>query len=214
MEIVLAAVALFPSKGLFISGKVYDGVFKSLGSGNVPIFIFLGVALILDFFLSRTQYGRKLCYIGNNMAYYNITETEKRIKAVRDILHKESLDAALVYFDELNVANGWYLTGWCGQFEKGAVLIPVEGEPILLGGPESEPFAKMGSAVTKVRCFPVFMRPAHFAPMSRSLRPMFMRCTSLCFWAGILCRKNCSGRIRQKTNWATSTISWMSWTGI
>jgi ribose/xylose/arabinose/galactoside ABC-type transport system permease subunit len=67
MEIVLAAVALFPSKGLFISGKVYDGVFKSLGSGNVPIFIFLGVALILDFFLSRTQYGRKLCYIGNNM---------------------------------------------------------------------------------------------------------------------------------------------------
>jgi Xaa-Pro aminopeptidase len=93
------------------------------------------------------------------MAYYNMAETERRIKAVREILHKKNLDAALVYFDELNVANGWYLTGWCGQFEKGAVLIPVEGEPILLGGPESEPFAKMGSAVTKVRCFPVFMVP-------------------------------------------------------
>jgi len=93
------------------------------------------------------------------MAYYNMAETEKRIKAVREILHRKELDAALVYFDELNVANGWYLTGWCGQFEKGAVLIPVEGEPILLGGPESEPFAKMGSAVTKVRCFPVFMVP-------------------------------------------------------
>ena len=40
------------------------------------------------------------------------------------ILEKKNLDAALVYFDELNVANGWYLTGWCGQFEKGSVFVP------------------------------------------------------------------------------------------
>ena len=93
------------------------------------------------------------------MAYYNLKETEKRIAAVRELLKAKGLDAALVYFDELNVANGWYLTGWCGQFEKGAVLVPLQGEPILLGGPESEPFAQMNSAVTKVRCFPVFMVP-------------------------------------------------------
>ena len=93
------------------------------------------------------------------MAYYNSAETQKRLEAIRKILVEKNLDAALVYFDELNVANGWYLTGWCGQFEKGAVLVPVNGEPILLGGPESEPFAKMDSAITKVRCFPVFMVP-------------------------------------------------------
>ncbi len=93
------------------------------------------------------------------MAYYNKAETEQRLAGVRAILAEKKLDAALVYFDELNVANGWYLTGWCGQFEKGAVLVPIHGEPILLGGPESEPFAKMDSAVTKVRCFPVFMVP-------------------------------------------------------
>ena len=93
------------------------------------------------------------------MAYYNRAETEQRLAKVRGILKEKGLDAALVYFDELNVANGWYLTGWCGQFEKGAVLVPIEGEPILLGGPESEPFAQMNSAVTKVRCFPVFMVP-------------------------------------------------------
>ena len=93
------------------------------------------------------------------MAYYNRAETEQRLGKVRGILKEKNLDAALVYFDELNVANGWYLTGWCGQFEKGAVLVPIEGEPILLGGPESEPFAQMNSAVTKVRCFPVFMVP-------------------------------------------------------
>lgn len=93
------------------------------------------------------------------MAYYNRNETEKRLTELRKILADKGLDAALVYFDELNVANGWYLTGWCGQFEKGAVLVPIHGAPILLGGPESEPFAKMDSAITKVRCFPVFMVP-------------------------------------------------------
>ena len=93
------------------------------------------------------------------MAYYNKAETQKRITALREILKQNSLDAALVYYDELNIANGWYLTGWCPQFEKGAVLIPVQGEQLLLGGPESEPFAKMASAVTQTRCFPVFMVP-------------------------------------------------------
>ena len=98
------------------------------------------------------------------MPYYNLQETEKRLNNVRQILRDKNLDAALVYFDELNVANGWYLTGWCGQFEKGAVLVPVEGDPILLGGPESEPFALAESAITKVRCFPVFMVPEEEYP--------------------------------------------------
>lgn len=93
------------------------------------------------------------------MSYYNKMETEKRIAAVKELLSKKELDAALIYFDELNVANGWYLTGWCGQFEKGSVLVPVKGDPILLGGPESEPFAHMEAAITETRCFPVFMVP-------------------------------------------------------
>lgn len=67
MQVVLAAVALFPSKGLFIAGKVYKGLFQTMGSNNVPIVIFLVVAAVLHFVLSKTQYGRKLCYIGNNM---------------------------------------------------------------------------------------------------------------------------------------------------
>ena len=46
------------------------------------------------------------------MAYYNMQETEKRIRQVREILRAKGLDAALIYFDELNIANGWYLTGW------------------------------------------------------------------------------------------------------
>jgi Xaa-Pro aminopeptidase len=44
------------------------------------------------------------------------------------------------------------------------VLVPVKGEPILLGGPESEPFAQMASAISKTRSFPVFMVPEEEYP--------------------------------------------------
>ncbi len=67
MQVLIGAVALFPSKGLFIAGRVQDGVFKTLGMNNTPIWIFLAVAVILHFIISQTSFGRKLCYIGNNM---------------------------------------------------------------------------------------------------------------------------------------------------
>jgi len=97
--------------------------------------------------------------------YYNLKETESRILKTKEILRNKNLDAALIYFDELNVANGWYLSGWCGQFEKGAILVPQNGDPWLLGGPESEPFAKQASAIKNTRSFPVFMVPDEEYPV-------------------------------------------------
>jgi Xaa-Pro aminopeptidase len=93
------------------------------------------------------------------MSYYNRQETDARIQRIRAILDEKKLDAALIYYDELNVANGWYLTGWGPQFEKGCILLPLKGEPLLLGGPESEPFAKMSSAISETRNFTPFMVP-------------------------------------------------------
>lgn len=93
------------------------------------------------------------------MGYLTKTESAKRIAKVRDILKAKQLDAALIYYDEFNIGNGWYLTGWCPQFESGAVLVPRQGEPLILGGPESEPFAKLDSAITETRNFTVFMVP-------------------------------------------------------
>jgi len=53
------------------------------------------------------------------MSYFDLGETKARLEKVRSILRNKHLDAALIYYDELNIANGWYLTGWCPQFEKG-----------------------------------------------------------------------------------------------
>ncbi|MDD5482759.1 MAG: Xaa-Pro peptidase family protein [Kiritimatiellae bacterium] len=93
------------------------------------------------------------------MAYLDKKESNVRAANLRKIMKAKALDAVLVYYDEFNIGNGWYLTGWCPQFECGAVLVPARGAPLILGGPESEPFAKLDSAITDTRNFPVFMVP-------------------------------------------------------
>jgi Xaa-Pro aminopeptidase len=98
------------------------------------------------------------------MAYYDGQEMEKRVERVREILERHNLDFALIYYDEFNLANAWYLTAWGPQFESGAVLVPREGSPMILGGPESEPFAKMDSAIRETRNLSVFMVPGEEYP--------------------------------------------------
>lgn len=93
------------------------------------------------------------------MGYLEPSERDARLAQVRNILEAKDLGLALVYYDEFNIANAWYLTGWCPQFESGAVLVPREGEPMVLGGPESEPFAKQDSAIKETRNLPCFMVP-------------------------------------------------------
>ncbi len=93
------------------------------------------------------------------MGYLSQEERDIRLAKVQSIIKEKDLDLALVYYDEFNIGNGWYLTGWCPQFESGAVLILKDGSAMLLGGPESEPFAKQDSAITETRNFPVFMVP-------------------------------------------------------
>ncbi len=93
------------------------------------------------------------------MGYLISSESESRLAKLRGILERKNLDLALIYYDETNISNGWYLTGWCPQFESGAVLVPRKGTPMLLGGPESEPFAKQDSAIKETRNFQAFMVP-------------------------------------------------------
>lgn len=99
--------------------------------------------------------------------YYNEQESLKRIEKVKQLLIRKNLDYCFIYYDELNIANGWYITGWCPQFESGAVLISKTGKAILLGGPESEPFAKQSSAVKDTRNFTVFMVPDEEYPNAK-----------------------------------------------
>jgi len=86
-------------------------------------------------------------------------EFERRKFAVIDILGKNNLKAGLVYYNELNIGNGWYLSGWCPQFESGAILVTEDGYTAILGGPESEPFAQMDSTIKETKNIQTFMVP-------------------------------------------------------
>jgi Xaa-Pro aminopeptidase len=96
-----------------------------------------------------------------------VEESKKRIRRVQELLEAKELDCALVYYDELSIANGWYLSGWCPQFESGLLLVPRKGEAMILGGPESEPFARSDSAIRETRNIPVFMVPEEEYPNAK-----------------------------------------------
>ena len=94
-------------------------------------------------------------------------EFSQRVQKVTDLLARNRLRATLVYYDELHVANGWYLSEWCPQFESGAILVTDKGDTMILGGPESEEFAKMDSAVKVTKNIPVFMVPDEEYPYAK-----------------------------------------------
>ncbi|MHB1274949.1 MAG: M24 family metallopeptidase [Candidatus Humimicrobiaceae bacterium] len=94
-------------------------------------------------------------------------EFKRRKNNVVNILKKNDLTGALIYYDELNIGNGWYLSGWCPQFESGCILIIDNGDAYILGGPESEPFAKMDSAIKETRNMVAFMVPDEEYPMAK-----------------------------------------------
>jgi Xaa-Pro aminopeptidase len=97
------------------------------------------------------------------------SEFQARVQRTQALMHDNGFDAALVYYDELRKANGFYLSNWVPQFESGAVLVPPDGEPSILGGPESEPFAKQDAAVAKTYNVPIFMVPDEEYPSARIL---------------------------------------------
>lgn len=94
------------------------------------------------------------------------SEFSRRWAQAAQILEAHSLDGAFVYYDELRSAAGWYLSGWSPQFESGAVVVSTSGELAILGGPESEPFAKLDARVQRTFNVPVFMVPDEEYPRS------------------------------------------------
>lgn len=67
IQIVVAAVANAIVKGQFQAAKYKTGLFKSMGMGFWPVLIFLLIAVIMQFILAKTKFGRSLYFLGANM---------------------------------------------------------------------------------------------------------------------------------------------------
>src|SRR5512135_3073180 len=92
------------------------------------------------------------------------SEFPQRVEKVRALMRAHDVDATLVYHDELHMADGCYLTNYWPTIEAGAVLVPTEGEPLLLGGPEAAPYASEVSAIQHLRAVDCFIVPEEEYP--------------------------------------------------
>lgn len=93
-------------------------------------------------------------------------EFDSRIKNVEQLLDAKGLDFIFIYFDEYNVTNGRYLTGWSPTVERGAVVVSKYCDPFLIGGPEAGPYAQMESYIKDTVSSLVFMVPEEEYPMA------------------------------------------------
>ncbi len=75
----------------------------------------------------------------------------ERIKRIQEKMLEKSLDAVVVHSHEADPANVRYVSDFWPIFESAGVVIPREGESILLVGPESETYAIARSKIGKVR---------------------------------------------------------------
>ncbi len=92
------------------------------------------------------------------------SEFPQRIEKVRRLMHANNVEALFIYHDDLNMSNGCYLTGYWPTIETGGVLLTLEGEPYLLGGPEAAPYAREVSMIQNLRAIDVFLVPEEEYP--------------------------------------------------
>jgi Xaa-Pro aminopeptidase len=78
-------------------------------------------------------------------------EFGQRVKAIQVELARRSLDALIVFAHEGEPHNVRYLTDYWPAFESAGVVVPVEGEAMLLIGPESLTYARSRSRLPKIR---------------------------------------------------------------
>lgn len=77
-------------------------------------------------------------------------EFAQRIKNAQKLIQEAGLDALLVNSHEADFANVRYFSDYWTLFETAGVLIPAQGEPALLIGPESGAYARDRSKIARV----------------------------------------------------------------
>ena len=83
-------------------------------------------------------------------------ECRSRVASLQQWMKKESVDACFVYGDEYRRENLRYVANFWPLFERGAAVIPREGEPIILAAPEGEMLCREMCPWSDIRLVPDF----------------------------------------------------------
>jgi Xaa-Pro aminopeptidase len=96
-------------------------------------------------------------------------ELARRWRALRELARPRDLDAILVYFDEYNLADGFYFGDIWTQFERGFILVAVRDDRALLVlGPETERFARVHAPFIERRIVSLLIAPGASYPNTSS----------------------------------------------
>ena len=79
------------------------------------------------------------------------SEFKERQRKVQEKVREKGLDIAIVHSHEADFANVRYLSDYWPIFETAGVLIPNQGDLMLLIGPESETFARGKSKIRNIK---------------------------------------------------------------
>lgn len=83
-------------------------------------------------------------------------EFATRVENLKIWMRTDKVDVCFVYGDEYRRENLRYLSNNWPIFERGAILVPLTGEPIILGAPEGEMLCREMSAWDDIRLVPDF----------------------------------------------------------
>ena len=84
------------------------------------------------------------------MSILSSQEFARRIAAAQDAVRKNNLDAILVFATESEPAAVRYFSDYWPSFETTAVMVPAEGDPALIIGPESLTYATARSKIPEI----------------------------------------------------------------
>ena len=87
-----------------------------------------------------------------------VSEYERRIRRLQGELKAAELDVFVGYSSECESATSRFLTGFWPFFDFSSVVVPAEGEAVLVtGGPESFAFAQEFSKAARIRINPLLV---------------------------------------------------------
>ncbi|MBR2472211.1 MAG: aminopeptidase P family protein [Clostridia bacterium] len=85
-----------------------------------------------------------------------LSEFKARITRLQAEMKKDGFDAILAYGNEAEPQYVRYLSDYWPSFETAGVIVPAEGEPMLLIGPESYTYAADRSVIPEIRLLKAF----------------------------------------------------------
>ena len=83
-------------------------------------------------------------------------EFKQRVMNAQATMQKQGIDLLLSYGNEAEPQFVRYFSNYWPSFETAGVLIPAEGDPMLLIGPESQTYAADRSAIAEIRLLKAF----------------------------------------------------------